>query len=73
VPRVASGATPRLATGHPRSDGAGRGEERTREAVPHRRPTIRRTAAWFAVLALLAHTVIFDAAMAALETAAARE
>jgi HAMP domain-containing protein len=37
------------------------------------RPTIRRTVAWFAVLAVLAQTVLFDFAMAARETAAARE
>ena len=37
------------------------------------RPTIRRTVTWFAVLAVLAQTVLFDLAMAARETAAARE
>ena len=37
------------------------------------RPTIRRTVTWFAILAVLAQTVLFDLAMAARETAAARE
>jgi hypothetical protein len=43
----------------------------SRERV--RRPAIRRTATWLAVLALFAQTVLFDLAMAARETAAARE
>ena len=33
------------------------------------RPTIRRTVTWFAILAVLAQTVLFDLAMAARETA----
>jgi hypothetical protein len=37
------------------------------------RPTIHRTVTWFAILAVLAQTVLFDLAMAARETAAARE